>query len=255
MFLLARLSFVANSPLNMVFTFTLPCLSTASRIRFRAHFQRLLNCRGSMWLEFITAPINILSNAASISRQTRDRSLPLAYSPLAYSPLMCTNVTLIATLHANRTILAIVDCLCPTARRGRLARQSSSSCSMYLSHRCDTNFSMWSISYLFILLAHPLSSDSISSSDNSWSIIFSKSISISSSNTSSLIFAFSIFSNSTSMSSTFLIFSSLLHHLLCSQILFPLLQITCLHSHHSQQSHDGQPYFSHYTYCDRFGNF
>jgi len=82
MLLLARLSFVANSPLNAVFTFTLLCLSTASRTRSRATFPASSkNRRDSMWLEFITAPVNILSNAASISHQTRDRSLLLAYSP------------------------------------------------------------------------------------------------------------------------------------------------------------------------------
>jgi len=38
MLLLTRLSFVANSPLNAVFTFILPSLSTASRTRSRAIF-------------------------------------------------------------------------------------------------------------------------------------------------------------------------------------------------------------------------
>ena len=49
MLLLARLSFVANSPLNVVFTFTLPCLSKASRTRSRATFPTSSkNRRGSI---------------------------------------------------------------------------------------------------------------------------------------------------------------------------------------------------------------
>jgi len=123
--LLARLSFVANSLLNAVFTFILPCLSIASRTRSRATFSASSkNRRGSMWLEFITAPVNIrLSNATSISHQTRDRCYSHTRHQCAW------NVAPIAT--ASRSILATTDCLCPTARRGRLARQSSSSCSMH----------------------------------------------------------------------------------------------------------------------------
>jgi len=55
---------------------------SSSRTRSRATFPASSkNRRDSMWLEFITAPVNILSNAALISHQTRDRSLLLAYSP------------------------------------------------------------------------------------------------------------------------------------------------------------------------------
>jgi len=126
MLLLARLSFVANSPLNEVFTFTLPCLFTASRTRstFSASFK---NCRGSMWLEFITAFVNIrFSRRRSLARQeivhcySRTRH-EMCRSNCDFAPVSCA-------------ILATTDCLCPTARRGRLARKSSSSCSMHLSH-------------------------------------------------------------------------------------------------------------------------
>jgi len=56
MLLLARLSFIANSPLNAVFTFTLPCLSIVSRTCSRITLPTSSkNRRGSMWrLEFIT---------------------------------------------------------------------------------------------------------------------------------------------------------------------------------------------------------
>jgi len=48
---------------------TLPCLSAASRSRTTLLVSSK-NCCDSMWLEFITSPVNIrLSNAASISRQ------------------------------------------------------------------------------------------------------------------------------------------------------------------------------------------
>jgi len=45
-----------------------------------------------MWLEFITAPVNIrFSNAALISHQTRDRSLLLTYSsPMCTKRRLCT---------------------------------------------------------------------------------------------------------------------------------------------------------------------
>jgi len=127
--LLARLSFVTNSPLNMVFTFTLPCLSTASRTCSRATFPASSkNRHDSTRLEFITTPVNILSNMASISRQTRDRSLPLAYA---------TNV------HDTSLQLRLCTCeSCDPRHRGlsvsngeARTRQSSSSCSL---QPCET---------------------------------------------------------------------------------------------------------------------
>ena len=64
-----------------------------------------------------------------IFRQTKDLSLPLAYSP----PMCTKRRSNCNFAPASRAILATVDYLCPTARRGRLARQSSSS----RSHRCS----------------------------------------------------------------------------------------------------------------------
>jgi len=50
MLLLAHLSFVANSPLNAVFTFTLPCLSTVFRTRSSITLPASSKNRsGSMW--------------------------------------------------------------------------------------------------------------------------------------------------------------------------------------------------------------
>ena len=66
MLLLARLSFVANSPLN-VFTFTLPCLSTVSRTRSGATFPVSSKNRRSMWLEFITALVNMTLKRVDLS--------------------------------------------------------------------------------------------------------------------------------------------------------------------------------------------
>jgi len=68
-----------------------------------------------MWLEFITAPVNIqLSNAASISHQTRNRLLPLGYSPLANSLPMCIKHR--SNCDFASAILTTADCLCPTVR-------------------------------------------------------------------------------------------------------------------------------------------
>ena len=136
MFLLACLSFVANSLLNAVL---LHYLSTASRTRSRTTLlASSKNRRGSMWLEFITAPVNIrLSNACrSLARQEIVR----CYSRTHHSRTRhqyARNVAPIATLHSRVEHFTTADCLCPTARRGRLARQSSSSCSMHSSHRCS----------------------------------------------------------------------------------------------------------------------
>jgi len=92
MFLLARLSFVANSPLNEVFTFTLPCLSTASRTRSKATFSASSkNRRGSMWLEFITAFVNI--------RFSRRRSLASQEIVHCYSRIRHEMCRSIAILH------------------------------------------------------------------------------------------------------------------------------------------------------------
>jgi len=111
------------------------CLSIAclSRTRSKITLSSSKNRHGSMWLEFITAPINIrLSNMASISRQTRDLSLPLAYSPMCTKRRSNCNFA-----PMNRAILVTANYLGPTTRRWRLAQQSSSSHSMHSSHRCS----------------------------------------------------------------------------------------------------------------------
>ena len=62
----------------------------------------------------IIAPVNIwLSNATSISRQTRDLSLRFAYPP----PTCMKRHSNYIFASASRAILFTTDCLCPTARR------------------------------------------------------------------------------------------------------------------------------------------
>ena len=129
MLLIARLSFVANSPLNAVFIFILSCLSTVSRTRSSttspASFK---NRHGSMWLEFITAPVNIrLSNAVSISRHR---------SP--YPVLTCTNRPRTESFKLSSLVIHVItDCLLPNDNRERLAWLCSSRNSMSSSHRCS----------------------------------------------------------------------------------------------------------------------
>jgi len=72
-----------------------------------------------MWLEFITASVNIqLSRCRSLARREIFRCL-------AYSPPMCTKRRFNCTRDfapASHAILATTDCLCPTARCERLAK-------------------------------------------------------------------------------------------------------------------------------------
>jgi len=83
-----------------------------------------------------TAPVRTwFSNAASLARQEIYRChLRIHYL------LLATNVARIVvpvTLHPRIAQSFTTDCLCPTARRGRLARQRSSSCLMHSSHHCS----------------------------------------------------------------------------------------------------------------------
>jgi len=113
MLLLAHLSFVANSPLNAVFTFTLSCLSTVFRTRSSITLPASSKNRsGSMWLEFITDPVNIwLSNALLISRH---RSL--------YPAPTCTSRPCIESFKlSSLAIYVITDCLLPIDNRECLA--------------------------------------------------------------------------------------------------------------------------------------
>ena len=84
---------------------------TTSRTSFKT---TLLLKTAAARLEFI-APVKIrLSNAASISHQTRNRLLPLGYSPLANSLPMCMKHR--SNCDFASAILTTADCLCPTVR-------------------------------------------------------------------------------------------------------------------------------------------
>ena len=128
MLLLARLSFIANSPLNAVFTFTLPCLSIVSRTCSRITLPTSSkNRRGSMWrLEFITYQYSLSiydSRMLSISRHR---------SPY---PSTCTSRPRTESFKlSSLTIYVITDCLLSIDNRERLAWLYSSRDSMSLSH-------------------------------------------------------------------------------------------------------------------------
>jgi len=108
-----RLFFIANLSLNTMFTFTLPCLSTVSRTRTSTTSPASFENRcGSMWLEFITVPVNIrFSNVVSISRH---RSL--------YPTSICTNHSHTESFKfSSLTIHMITECLLPIDNHRHLA--------------------------------------------------------------------------------------------------------------------------------------
>jgi len=110
----------------LISTFTLSCLSIASRIRSRVTLPASSkNYRGSI---VIRAYHLSIYDFWTRRRQTlRDHSLPFTYSPP-----MCTKRRFNCDFaFASHVILFTVDCLCPTARRERLARHNSLSCSMH----------------------------------------------------------------------------------------------------------------------------
>jgi len=125
---MSRLLFVANSPLNAVFTFILLSFCSVSHT-LEHYFSRVLQKLSQLnVIRVYHTRQYTVSNIAS--RQMRDHSLSLVYSPT-----MCTKRRSNYNFApASRAILAM-DCLCPTARRSRLAWQSSSIRSMHSSYR------------------------------------------------------------------------------------------------------------------------
>ena len=116
MLLLARLSF-ANSPLNAVFTFTLPCLSTASHTRSSTFFRVFQKPSRLNVIHFNhnTRQYMVFKRDVDLSRiQTRDLLSRLAYP----SPTCTKRRSNCVFASASRAILATTDCMCPTARRG-----------------------------------------------------------------------------------------------------------------------------------------
>ena len=118
MLLLARLSFVANSLLIAVFTFTLPCLSIASRTRSRTTLPTSSKDRRGDVISVYHHTCQYIILERGVSSDER--------SFVAYSTPICTKRCSNCNFaSASRAILATADCLCSTVRRRHLAQQSS----------------------------------------------------------------------------------------------------------------------------------
>ena len=132
--LVSSLSFIVNSPLNAMFTFTLPCFSTASRTHSRTTLPASSkNRRGSKWLMFIISPVNTQLSNASLVRQEIFR----CYSRTRHQCVQ--NIAPTATLHpqvARSSPPRIVSVQWRDADAWH-NKNDSSNRSMHSSHRCS----------------------------------------------------------------------------------------------------------------------
>ena len=123
MLLLARLSFVANSLLNAVFTFTLLCRSTMSRTRSSITSPASFKNRWT-GLKFIAiCQYTILERFSS-------------YRSPYPAPTCTSHLRTESFKFSNLAIHVITDCLLPIDNRGRLAWLCSSKDSISSSHHC-----------------------------------------------------------------------------------------------------------------------
>ena len=105
MLLLARLSFVVNSLLDAVFPFTLPSFYSVSHSleHYIASLPKTVAARCNLTVDHRTSQNMILERG--VSRQTRDLSLPLAYSLFATRYQCYANRRSSDFASANRAIL------------------------------------------------------------------------------------------------------------------------------------------------------
>jgi len=126
---LISLSFIVHRKLavecDVYFYITVSFYSVSHSLNF-SHFHYIVSVFQKPWLYVIRVDHctgqNTFSKAASISRQKRS---------IVSIRVLVTNVhesSLQLWVFASRVILVTTDCLCPTVRRERLARQRSSSC-------------------------------------------------------------------------------------------------------------------------------
>ena len=109
-FFLACLSFVANSPLNAVFTFTLQRLALVRT----PYYQRLLKTAAAR------CSLHWLSHRSEHNSRTRRWSFAKSLLSLAYSPSMCTkrSSNCVYPRVAQSSLSLIIWCLCLTADTG-----------------------------------------------------------------------------------------------------------------------------------------
>jgi len=105
--LLARLSFVANSLERGVYFYTTVSFYSVSHSRVTFPSSSKNRC-GSMWLEFITAPVNIRLSNVDLSPDKRSLVVTRI---LAYSPMCTKRRSNCDFVPANHAILATTDCV------------------------------------------------------------------------------------------------------------------------------------------------